>query len=191
LEWFLCGRDADCGISSNFGAVVAAIEGFRGVMSSGDKFTSAMVEWADATTAFARDRVIRPRWNALDGYSQDLLTAHYLGKAKVGDYKNGFAKFPRGFESYLDHPGVAWFLARLDGTLAALLVACESGKAGKLEPFNVAAEAALREAHRAYYLIANSLEEAASYGLEGAYFEHMSDFSDKPLSQNDGVWRQL
>ena len=127
---------------------------------------------------------------ALDSYSQDVLAAHYTGAAKV-ETDLGYAKWPRGAEAHLKpYEGVCFFLAKLDGTLSALLIACESGKRSKLDPFTESAERAVREAHRAYYLIASALEDPEQTAMTGGYFEAMSDFSEQPLSQTDGIWRQ-
>ena len=192
LEWYLTARDADCGVRSTFASQVAAIEGHRGTPGQGERFQHEQVEFRTQQTAFAKDRIMRRRWAALDPYTRDVLAAHYTGSARVRT-DNGYSRFPRGFEAHLGKfSGVALYLADLDGSLPALIKACESGKDSLIKPFRARAEEAVRAAHAAYYLIADDdpYESEDQHPLEGMIaHERMSH--EQLLQQIDGIWRQI
>ncbi len=107
VEWLLTERDADCGVQSSFGAMIAELAaapdptprrkdlpeptakptGRSGVGSSlsPDPYHSGQCELAAAPrgrghqTAFARDRRLLRVWLSLDAATRRVLAAHYLG----------------------------------------------------------------------------------------------------------------
>lgn len=201
LEWYLTARDADCGVRSSFASQVAAIEGHRGSYGGADRFQSEQVEFGTIQAAFSKDRVMRRRWGRLAANARDILAAHYTGSARIGSFgkcvgrcscaTHGFQRFPRGFEALLGKfSGVALFLADRDGTLPALVRACELN-APSLSAFRDNAEAACRAAHRAYYEIAEDDEHELMepHPLSGMFAAEVGS-NDTLLAQRDGIWRQ-
>lgn len=178
LNWLLNHRDADCGFRSNMGAVVAAVErGNASIGGSPDKYDGRQTEVGpSASGAFTRDRSLWRKWLRLDNDSKDVICWHYTGSAQTGlaSGERSAGRWPLHVESQLDNlAGVAWQQAIQENRAALLLDACEFRRTTLLDPIRQAAEKRVREAHRAWCLVADQDEpdEPGEYASDAASAE--------------------
>lgn len=184
IDWWLTQRDAMCGVRSTLGGQVMALErGGAGGFPNSDPYHDGQVgmgRWAVA--AFDLDRLIRPRWFALDKESQNVLMVYYFGRSQGSDgddhgkdfkthgYTNR-SKFPPGVEAVFGQfASMAMFFdapaARDLGTRASGSPSIEIRH--RVEKLLARSENAVRKAHRAYYAIRNNTDDADVIPIDAA-----------------------
>lgn len=174
LDWYLNCRDAACGVQSSFAAQVAAIErgggGGGGVLGEDGSYVhpynDAQVSNVKfGSRAFAMDRRMRIRWNALDTESKTILFIHYTGSfpEEVKGQKSR-ERWPKGVDARLGKlAGVALFQS-LGERFEKVLKACSKGDDKALKGTLKRAEDAVRIAHRFYYALTD--KEASAWASD-------------------------
>jgi len=172
LDWYLTCRDSACGVRSGLGATIATIE--RGVSTGSapntDPYHDGQVGLGPAQErAFGKDHRMRERWQQLDEVHRVILRSHYGERAPCDPQTSEPPPFAArlGAEAWTRANGQLGALTRVTlllspeaipgWTKAWLKGASARGVDGAMRR----AEAAIREAHAAWYALAE--REAADW----------------------------
>jgi hypothetical protein len=156
LDWFLTQRDTEHGWRTNFGGFVAMLE--RGGSSSGANSSDPYHElYVNRLETFERDRRLSLEWTQLSLPIKRVLRAHYAAAAV-----SGWCKGVAGELGKL--AGTAVLIAFDAGELGPFLDACSNpsadGAGDRIAKVRNLAEAAARDAHRAYYAVTGAALDA-------------------------------